>query len=103
MTLPSCTTVGTVTAANILPPMLAPKILVTKEDNHDDTPLKEKSPSTEKPVATQEQMNEIFTKLDLSALDTLDPSITTRDQKPHQKSMLTSFLWVICIWVRLLW
>ena len=57
VTLTSHATVGTVTAANILPPMLAPKTLFTEEGNLDDTPVKEKSPSTEKSVATQGQMN----------------------------------------------
>ena len=75
VTLASYTAVGTATAANILPPMLSPKTLVTEEGNLDDTPLKEKSPSTEKHVATWEWMNELFTTLDLSGLDTWDPSL----------------------------
>ena len=75
VTLPSHTTVGTVTAVDILPLMLAPKTLVTEEGNLDDTPLKEKSQSTEKPLATQQQMNELLTKLDLPGLDTWDSSL----------------------------
>ena len=47
VTLSSHTVAGTVTAANILSSMLAPKILVTEEANLDDAPLKEKYPSTE--------------------------------------------------------
>ena len=70
----SHTIVNTTTAANMLPPMLAPKTFVTEEGNL-DTSLKEKSPSTEKPVAKQGQMNELFTELDLSDLDTWDPSL----------------------------
>ena len=102
LTHPSHITVVTVTAANTQPPMLSPKTLVIEEGNLGDTPLKEKSPSTAKPVATQEQMVELFIKLDISGLDTWDLHYKKRP-KASSKSMLTSFHWVISIWARLLW